>query len=68
MLDMAVERAEDEGTVRAVRTEQRKIDEDSEKLARDRSKVSSSYWWTLMARSAYALTGVIKTAICKRAT
>lgn len=51
MLDLAVERAEDEATIKAVRTEQRKINEDGEKLAREMSRVSSG----LRFNACYAL-------------
>lgn len=40
MLDMAVECAEDEATLKAVRTEQRKINEDAVQVAQERSRVS----------------------------
>lgn len=41
MLDMAVERADDESTIRAARTEQRKITEDIQALAEERRRVSN---------------------------
>jgi hypothetical protein len=40
MLEMAIERGQDEITIKAVRTEQRKLQEDRLRLAKERSRVS----------------------------
>jgi len=42
MLEMAIERGADENTIKAVRTEQRKLQEDRLRLLQDRSRVSPS--------------------------